>query len=404
MQRSTWLAVMLLMTAAFMIFFSTRQPPVPLPKPEVMLEQARDRVEEAGKNEKKLRAAVKLYERFAGAKEYSRTEYAARARLEAGIVYETKLNDDHGALKAYKDVLKRFSPSKSPAAAEARERLARLAREINRRNSEHVLYKIMDFLVAATGRNPTYSYALALLIITAVFKVLTTPLSHAQFKSMREMQRIQPLVKQLQEQYKGKQKEMGEKLMALYKEHGVNPFASCLPLLAQFPILILLFKMVRLYELQFAKGHFLWIGSGFASRYPAFLGASLADADIPLLLLYTASMYISQKLTVVDPTQAEQQRIMTIMMPVMFAVLLRQFPSAFVLYWLIFNVISTAQQWYTLKQPVVPAGGGPTAPGGTAEAQQVQPPKQRRPRPSRRRRRRRRFDAYPRVRPVWAPT
>lgn len=389
MQRSSGLTMMLLMMmVSLMIFMYFQQRQVPLlPKPEIMLQQARESVKEAGDEPKKLRAALQIYDQLANSREYRNTEYAAQALLEKAIVLETKLGDEHQAISTYNKLLDRFSPEKSQAAAEGRRRLAKLEREYDERNSKHTLYKIVDFFVALTGRNPNYSYALALLIITVIFKVITWPLSHAQFRSMKQMQRIQPMVKQIQEKYKDNQKEMGEKLMALYREQGVNPFASCLPLLVQLPVLWVLYYMVRLYQYQFAQGKFLWIGSRLAEKYPSIVGGNLSEPDIPLVILYVISMFISQRLTVVDPTQAEQQKIMAIVMPLMFGFLFYSFPSAFMLYWLIFNIVSTAQQVMVLKGTGPEEGQQP--PSGVAATQQVELPtrvRRTRSRPSRRRR------------------
>ncbi len=89
------------------------------------------------------------------------------------------------------------------------------------------------------------SYGLAIILLTLAVRVLLLPLSIKQTRSMREMQRIQPEIKRLQAKYKGNRQKMNEELMALYKEHGVNPFGGCLPLLLQFPALFGLFYVVR---------------------------------------------------------------------------------------------------------------------------------------------------------------
>jgi len=402
MQRQTGLIVMMLLAVAFMIYLnSIERQAVVLPKPEVLLQQAREEAKSAGTDRKKLGRAIRTYEVLTSAKEYKHTEYAAQARLEIAILRETRLKDYPRAINDYKALLREFSPKESKAAAEGFKRLQWLKEETIRRNSKHTLYKIIDRLVALTGKNPNYSYALALVIITVVFKVLTWPLSHAQFKSMKEMQRIQPLVKEIQEKYKGNQKEMGERIMALYKEHGVNPFASCLPLLVQLPVLYLLYYMVRLYEFEFANGKFLWIGSKLAAKYPSILGSSLAERDIPLVIIYTISMFVSQRMTVVDPTQAEQQKIMSIMMPLMFAFLFWSFPSAFMLYGLCFNIVSTVQQYYVLKakgEEGGPAGGDASPAGKTTQVVTTRVRT-----PVRSRRRRRKFQSLPvRLPPIWA--
>ncbi len=233
------------------------------------------------------------------------------------------------------------------------------ADNLDKLNSSDIKYKVIDFLVRITGKVPAFSYWFAIILITFLVKLILTPLTHMQFKSMKEMQRIAPLVKEIQAKYKGDQKTIGEKTMALYKEHGVNPFASCLPLLVQMPILILLFYTIKSYEFQFAKGTFLWIGSEL-SHLTSFrvmfnpgqlvwvTAKNLSEPDLILVVLYVISMYISTKLSSVDPTQAEQQKMMAIVMPLMFAFLFAGFPSAFLLYWLVFNILQTVQQYYIL--------------------------------------------------------
>lgn len=89
------------------------------------------------------------------------------------------------------------------------------------------------------------SYGLAIILLTLLVRVLLLPLSIKQTKSMREMQVIQPEVKRIQTKYKGDRQKMNEEMMKLYKEHSVNPFGGCLPLLMQFPVLIGLFYVVR---------------------------------------------------------------------------------------------------------------------------------------------------------------
>lgn len=278
--------------------------------------------------------------------------------------------------------------------AQAQNKHEELTQEIDRRNASHPLYQLIDFFVAITGRRPAVSYWLAIVIITVIVKILITPLTKAQFKGMREMQRIQPLVKNLQEKYKENQKELGEKIMALYKEHGINPFASCLPLLVQLPILWFLYYMIRLYEFQFARGTFLWISPELGDKF-GWVASNLAQPDIPLVVLYTISMIISMRLSNVDPTQAQQQKMMSIYMPILFAFLFRTFPSAFLLYWLVFNILTTVQQYYIIhggQEPLTAtaaAGGAPALPETqTEQAEEEKQKPTQRVRPRRRRRRR----------------
>src|SRR5687768_2293301 len=89
------------------------------------------------------------------------------------------------------------------------------------------------------------SYGIAIILLTVAVRIIVLPLSIKQTRSMREMQRIQPELKKLQTKHKGDRQKMNEEMMALYKEHGVNPFGGCAPLLLQFPLLIGLFYVVR---------------------------------------------------------------------------------------------------------------------------------------------------------------
>jgi len=260
-----------------------------------------------------------------------------------------------------------------------------IAASLDKVNSKDWKYKILDTLVRLTGRIPAFSYWFAIILITVIVKILITPLTKAQFKAMKEMQKVAPLIKEIQAKHKGDQKTIGEKTMALYKEHHINPFASCLPLLVQMPILMLLYYTIRSYEFQFAKGTFLWIGSGLAhlTSFPVMFNPgslvwvtakNLSEPDLILVVLYVISMYISTKLSSVDPTQAEQQKMMAIVMPVMFAFIFAGFPSAFLLYWLVFNILQTSQQYMILSggraEAVVPSPGPPPeeTPGDTPQA------------------------------------
>lgn len=221
-------------------------------------------------------------------------------------------------------------------------------------------YKFMDWAVRMAGHIwSSQQWWLAIVLIAAVAKLLLTPLTSAQFRSMKAMQRIQPLMKELQEKHKGDRQAMAQAQMRLFKEHRVNPLGGCLPLLIQMPILIFIYRAVDMYKYKFSGHGFLWVDS-------------LADPDIWLLILYAASMYLSMRLTTTptaDPQQQQMQRMMAIMMPFMFFLLFRGLPSAFILYWFVLNVLSTAHQAYILRQPVAAAAPSePPARPKTAKA------------------------------------
>ena len=175
------------------------------------------------------------------------------------------------------------------------------------------------------------------------------------YKSQREMQRIQPILKKLQEDYKDKTpQERNEAVMAAYKEHGVNPFASCLPSIIQLPFLWMVYGMIRQYEFHFSNGHFLWINPILHNQYPAYIAANMGQFDALLLGLYALSNYLTMRLMPPsDPQAAEQQKVMSVMMTVVLLVMFLQYKwsAAFMFYWLILNFISAWQQYTYIYKP-----------------------------------------------------
>jgi YidC/Oxa1 family membrane protein insertase len=199
------------------------------------------------------------------------------------------------------------------------------------------------------------SYGLDMILLALVVRLALFPLAQQQFKSMAEMQKVQPLLKALQAQLKGKPQELQAATMALYKEHGVNPLAGCFPMLIQLPILLGLFYAINSQLDKFKTEHFLWIGSGLSHAFPQIFAQSLAVLDMPLFLLYIASMYISVRYgspPSSDPQQAQTQKIMAIVSPAMIAYFGWRYhwASALLIYWLSLNVLTMAQQFFMYRK------------------------------------------------------
>jgi YidC/Oxa1 family membrane protein insertase len=201
------------------------------------------------------------------------------------------------------------------------------------------------------------SYGLDMILIALIVRVALWPLANQQFKSMAEMQKLQPLMKELQAKHKGNPQELQAATMALYKEHGVNPLAGCLPMLIQLPLLIGLYWAINnKSEIHdFSTQGFLWIGSSLSQQYPHILGTSMATFDIPLFLIYVASMYISVRYgspPSTDPQQAQTQKIMAFVSPAMIAWFgwKYQFASALLLYWFSLNVFTMIQQGFMYRR------------------------------------------------------
>lgn len=401
-------------------------------KADELLGQAQEKIEAAQKarstadRKESYEAAIKRLQEVESDKRYIGTPQGAQAalgvaqvNLDLAKVYAKDRKQQHNYLYAAFESLKRMlniydkpqeELEKTLSPEEARQVKAyvktahtlkdKTAEDLNRLNSKDWKYQILDFFVGLTGRSPTFSYWFAIIVITVIVKIILTPLTHAQLKSMKEMQKVGPLIKEIQQKYKGDQKTIGEKTMALYKEHNINPFASCLPMLLQLPLTLGLYYMMKSYEFEFAKGTFLWIGSSLSHMtsfpVPFSLGQlswvtakNLAEPDFIILVLYLVSMYFQTKISAVDPSQADQQKMMSIVMPLMFAFILAGFPSAFLLYWLVLNLLQTVQQYYILKggqSPAVAVVEPAASPAPSSAPQEEQPGSE--PRPRRRRRRR----------------
>jgi YidC/Oxa1 family membrane protein insertase len=199
------------------------------------------------------------------------------------------------------------------------------------------------------------SYGLDMLLLALVVRLALFPLAQQQFKSMAEMQKVQPLLKKLQAENKGKPQELQAATMALYKEHGVNPLAGCFPMLIQLPILLGLFYAINSQLDKFKTEHFLWIGSALSQHFPQIFATSLATLDMPLFILYIVSMYISVRYgspPSSDPQQAQTQKIMAIVSPAMIAYFGWRYhwASALLIYWLALNVLTMAQQFYMYRR------------------------------------------------------
>lgn len=325
--------------------------------------------------------AVLQLQRVVQSRAYGHTPYAREALRQQAKLEENFLQDKNAAIQSLQTLHNTFPYDKLvlPEIQRVGDALDQFNQTITPHSTPfHILgatlYRIMDFLVALTGRQ-SWSYFLAILMVSVLVKLALTPLSNKQYGSMKEMQKLQPYITELQAKHKNDKELLGRKMMELYKEHGINPAAGCITMLPTIPIMYLLYYMIRLYQYQFSHGTFLWIGSGLSHAFPSILGINLGQPDWPLLLLYAGSMYVTQRMTItpsMDPQQAETQKMMTIMTPFMTTYFFYQYhlPSAFVLYYLIFNILSTAQQKHYMRKRV---GDAPPA-GSDGDGGSNRPP------------------------------
>jgi YidC/Oxa1 family membrane protein insertase len=183
----------------------------------------------------------------------------------------------------------------------------------------------------------TKNFGIDIIILSILIKIVFLPLTQISFKSMKEMQKVQPEMNRLKEQYKNDKARLQQEIMLLYKRRKINPMSGCLPMLIQIPVFIALYNALQNgIEMRHAP-FFLWI-----------MDLSAKDPIYITPLIMGATMVIQQKMTptAADPTQAK----MFLLMPVMFTFLFLSFPSGLVIYWLINNVLSIAHQYYLNKK------------------------------------------------------
>ncbi len=177
----------------------------------------------------------------------------------------------------------------------------------------------------------------AIIALTVVVKLAFFPLTQKSFRSMQKLQKVQPQIKKIQEAYKDDREKMNGAMMALYKEHKVNPLGGCLPMILQIPIFFALYKvLLESIELKGAD-FFLWIHD-----------LSLKDPYYVTPLLMGVSMFAQQWLT--PSTGDATQRKVMLALPLVFTFMFLSFPAGLVIYWLVSNVLTIVQQWVIRRE------------------------------------------------------
>jgi YidC/Oxa1 family membrane protein insertase len=187
------------------------------------------------------------------------------------------------------------------------------------------------------------NWGIAIILLTVLIKLVFYPLSAASYKSMAKMKQVTPRLTKLREQYGNDRAKMNQAMMELYKEEKINPLGGCLPIVVQIPVFIALYwVLLGSVELRHAP-FYGWI-EDLSAPDPFYL--------LPALMM--ASMIVQTKLnpTPPDPVQAKVMMIM----PFAFGVMFFFFPAGLVLYWLVNNILSIAQQWQITR--MLGGGGG----------------------------------------------
>ena len=181
----------------------------------------------------------------------------------------------------------------------------------------------------------------SIILLTVLIKLLFFPLSAASYKSMAKMKLVQPRLMEMKERFKGEPQKLNQGMMEMYRKEKINPLGGCLPVVVQIPVFIALYwVLLASVEMRGAP----WLGWIQDLSQPDTLFGVWFGAPIGLLpIIMAVSMFIQVKLnpTPPDPLQAK----LMMYMPLIFSVMFFFFPSGLVLYWVVNNILSIAQQW-----------------------------------------------------------
>ena len=240
-----------------------------------------------------------------------------------------------------------------------------------------------------------FSWGFSIIALTILMRAILLPLTVKQFHSMQKMQQMQPQMKAIQARYKDDKQRQQQEVMKFYKENEINPLGSCLPLVAQIPVFISLFYMLRqdlrknicpdtqaAYQAKYAAAHHITLAQASAHTTPCGPNNGAGFLFIPdltnkatgavliiLLILYVGTQ-LASSLMMSSPMMDKQQRNLMLFLPLVFVVIVINFPAGLIVYWITTNTWTMGQQ-YTVrrligppKPPVVAAGVGPPGDGG----------------------------------------
>ena len=242
-----------------------------------------------------------------------------------------------------------------------------------------ILVQFHALFAIPLGYDSGWSWAFAIVGLVVVIRIALIPLFVRQIKSQRNLQILQPKIKEIQAKYAGDRERQSQEMMALYKETGTNPLASCLPILAQAPIFFALFRVlnygvagqipygVMTQEQVDSAYHSTIVG---VPMWATFIKAASTPnppathvLTVILIVLMTVTTFTTQRQLIVkntarDNPMVQQQKILLYVFPLFFAVTGINFPVGVLIYWLTTNLWSMGQQFYVIRnnpQPGTPA-------------------------------------------------
>ncbi len=212
---------------------------------------------------------------------------------------------------------------------------------------EHLLKHVLYWLHATVG----LPWAWSIVALTVIVRMILVPLTVRQIHSMQSLQRHAPEMKAIQQKYKNDKQKQNEELMKFYKENNINPAASCLPMVAQFPVFIALYYVLRNFAKHPPAGDLSWL-----HFIPSIAAHTTTNwGGYVLLVVYVASQMAST--LYMSATIDKTQRILFLLMPLVFVFVVARFPTGLVLYWMTTNLWTVGQGLITRR--LVPKTAAP---------------------------------------------
>jgi YidC/Oxa1 family membrane protein insertase len=204
---------------------------------------------------------------------------------------------------------------------------------------EHVMRHVLDWFHTTLN----LPWAWAIVATTVVVRMILVPLTVRQIHSMQSLQRFAPQMKEIQKKYKSDKQKQNEELMKFYRENNINPAASCLPMLLQFPVFIALYYTLKGFAKNPPPGDLSWLHfvPSIADHTTSFWGGYI------LLVIYVASQMAST--LYMSATVDKMQRRLFMIMPLVFVFVIARFPAGLVLYWMTTNLWTVGQGLITRR-------------------------------------------------------
>jgi YidC/Oxa1 family membrane protein insertase len=242
------------------------------------------------------------------------------------------------------------------------------------------LIDVFESILKAIHSTIGGSWGWSIVLLTILVRAVLLPLTIKQYHSMRRLQELQPQMKVIQQKYKNDKQRQQQEMMKFYRENQVNPFASCLPLVAQLPVFIGLFYMLRQslrkdicpqvqipYQAIHGVGHTTPCGPHHGAQFLFIsdLTNKAVGATLVVLIVLYVGTQLASSLMMSTPTMDKTQRQIMLFLPLVFVFIIIGFPAGLIVYWITTNTWTIGQQ-YVIRRRIGPPGVVPTP--ATAEA------------------------------------